>query len=112
MDNDIYEVSRDDYVGFLQQIKKECRDVQIYGRGEDCTEIKTYSKDNKRHFATRIIQDGCPERYFIIDMPLPSERSKPKAIKKITLETQEEVQTFFNILSKVIKENNNGRDIC
>jgi len=41
-------------------------------------------------------------------MPDDDERQPGKPIKKIVLETKEEVQTFFDILSKISKENKNG----
>ena len=107
--DDIYEVSRDEYVGFLNQIKPECRETEIIGRGEPYTELNVFSKDKKRHFATRIIQsleeDKSEEKYYIFDMPLNSERQAPKKVRKITLETKEEVQTFLNAIAKIQKEN-------
>ena len=104
MDKSVYEVTRDDYVGFMGQIIPECCDTEIIGRGEPYTEINTYSKDHKRHFATRIItsiedEDRSEEKYYVFDMPLNEERRAPKQVRKIVLETKEEVQAFFDALS-------------
>ena len=110
MDNDIYEVNRDDYVGFNSQIKQECKDTEI-SHLDNLTIIKVISKNTGKHLCSRIISD-TEEHYYIFNMPEDCERQPGQPIKKITLETKEEVQTFFNILSKAIKENNNGRDIC
>lgn len=40
-------------------------------------------------------------------MPLDEERQPPRAVRKITLETKEEVQAFFDALSKLKKEQDN-----
>ena len=108
--NDIFEVSRDEYVGFINQIKPECRETEIIGRGEPYTELNVFSKDGTRHFATRTIrsiqnEDKSEEKYYVIDMPLEEERQEPKRVKKIVLETQEEVQAFVDALSKLQREN-------
>ena len=69
MDNEIYRVERDEYVGFMD------------------------------------IPEEDEEQYYIFNMPDNDERQRGRAIRKITLETQEEVQSFFDALSKVMKEN-------
>lgn len=104
MISDIYEVTRDEYVGFLDQIKPECRDTQIIGQGEPYTELNIFSLDGKRHFATRTINEDGEEKYYVIDMPLDEERKPPKHVRKIILDTKEEVQAFVNILAKIQKE--------
>ena len=38
-------------------------------------------------------------------MPDNDERQRGKPVRKITLETKEEVQAFFDILSNISKEN-------
>ena len=106
MNNDIYEVSRDEYVGFINQIKPEMRLT------ETTTEngfhfIKTYSVKYGTHLCTRIVptdEVAELEHYFIFNMPRSEERCAPKPVKKIILETQEEVQAFFDIVSKISKE--------
>lgn len=111
--NSMYEVSRDEYAGFLDQIKPECRETEIIGRGEPYTELNVFSKDKMRHFATCTIQsiedeDRSEEKYYVFDMPLDEERQEPRRIRKIVLETKEEVQAFIDILAKIQKEKNNN----
>lgn len=103
MDNSIYEVCRDDYVGFNSQIKPDCKDTEV-SHLNDLTIIKVISKNTGRHLCSRIISDS-EEHYYIFNMPENYERQKGQAIKKITLKTQEEVQTFFNVLAEIAKEN-------
>ena len=103
MDNDIYEVTRDEYVGFVSEIKQECRDVEV-SHLEDCTIMKILSKKTGTHFCTRIVPENGEEHYFIFNMPLDEERQAGKPILKIRLESREEVQAFLNALSKISKE--------
>lgn len=104
MDNSIYEVSRDEYVGFMNEIKPSCYDTEV-SHLENCTIIKVSSKVTGTHFCTRVIPEEENEHYFIFNMPNDSERQAGKPVRKITLETKEEVQAFFDVLSKVMKEN-------
>lgn len=104
MDNSIYEVSRDEYVGFMSEIKPSCYDTEV-SHLENCTIIKVFSKKTGIHFCTRVIPEEDNEHYFIFNMPENDERQAGKPVRKITLETKEEVQTFFDALSKVMKEN-------
>ena len=107
MDNEIYEVSRDEYVGFNDQIKPEYKETAIFHL-EDCTIIKVISKKTGKHLCTRVIPEEDTEHYYVFNMPDDDERQPGKPVKKIVLETKEEVQTFFDILSKISKENKNG----
>ena len=104
MNNDIYEVTRDDYVGFLWQIKKEAMKVEEEN-SNDFHFIKTYSVNTGNYLCMRMIPSEDNkidiEHYYIFNMPEDSERQPPKPVRKIVLETKEEVQEFFNILSKI-----------
>ena len=102
MSDEIYEVSRDEFKGFMDQIRPECFIYKEYGYGYDSydstREIKIYSADETRHFASIKSIDGNP-KYYVYEMPHDDERRAPKRIMKVTLETQEEVQDFFNALN-------------
>ena len=110
MNNDIYEVTRDDYVGFLWQIKKEAMRVEEEN-SNDFHFIKTYSVNTGNYLCMRMIpsKDNKTdiEHYYIFNMPEDNERQPPKPVRKIVLETKEEVQEFFNILSKINKKDLN-----
>ena len=103
MDNSIYEVERDDYAGFIGQLNKSMCDVEQFYE-EDMTVIKIKSKKTGTHLCTRIIPQASNEHYFIFNMPLDEERIEPKPVMKITLDTKEEVQSFFNALNKIQSE--------
>ena len=110
MDNSIYEVDRDDYVGFIGQLNKQMMDVeQLYQ--DDLTIMKIKSKETGKHLCSRVITQDGPEHYYIFNMPEDSERIAPKPIRQIKLETKEEVQAFFDALNKIQKENKDGGTI-
>ncbi len=103
MYDDIYEVERDDYVGFIGQLNKQMMDVeQIYK--EDSTIISIYSKATGKLLCSCIIPQNDTEKYYVINMPEDNERVAPKRVLQIKLETQEEVQAFFDALNKIQKE--------
>lgn len=104
MDNSIYEVTRDDYAGVISQINPKTSDVETYHE-EYGTIIKIKNKDGV-HFTTRIIPEDDEEKYFVFTLPQGEDCLPPKAIRKITLETQEEVQAFFDVLNKIQKGEN------
>lgn len=100
MDNSIYEVTRDEYAGFIGQLNKQMCDVeQAYQK--DLTIMKIKSKKTGTHFCSRVIPQEGEEHYYVFNMPLPEERIAPKPVRQIKLETREEVQAFFDALSKL-----------
>ena len=102
MDNSIYEVERDEYAGFIGQLNKQMMDVEQYYEN-DLTIMKIRSKNTGVHLCTRIISDEG-EHYYIFNMPVDDERVAPKPVLKVTLDTKEEVQAFFNALNKLQSE--------
>jgi hypothetical protein len=110
MSNDIYEVTRDEYAGFIGQLNKQMMDVE-QSYQEDMTIVKIKSKNTGIHLCTRIIPEEGEEHYFVFNMPADDERVAPKPVLKITLDNKEDVQTFFNALNKLQQEKNNDRDI-
>lgn len=110
MKNDIFQVTRDQYVGFLSQIKPEARKI-ITEQNDNYTLYKVYSKLNNIHLCSRkIYNDKCGaniQRYYVYNMPLDEQRRAPIPVQKIILETKEQVQEFFNILNKLSQERSN-----
>lgn len=113
MDNSIYEVTREDYKGFVNQIKPECRDVKIEEIGETHIAAKIYSKKTGKCLCSRVAYsanygDPDPERYYIFEMPDNDERCAATPVQCITLTSKEEVQAFFDAVKKLQEEQNNG----
>ena len=110
MSNDIYEVTRDEYAGFIGQLNKQMMDVE-QSYQEDMTIFKIKSKNTGIHLCTRIIPEEGEEHYFVFNMPADDERVAPKPVLKIMLDNKEDVQTFFNALNKLQQEKSNDRII-
>lgn len=108
MDNiNIYEVSRDEYAGFLGQIKPDMREAKTIDYDNE-TILKVFSKNTGIHYCSRVIphNEQEEEKYYVYNMPQDNERQPPHAVRKIMLATREEVQNFFQILSKIQKGEN------
>lgn len=114
-DDEIYEVTRDEFKGFIDQLKSNCFVYEEYGfeDGPDEThEIKITSSDGKRHFASiKQFSKNEDVHYYVYEMPRDDERNPPKPIRKITLESPEEVQAFFEVLNKIHKEQKNDSNL-
>ncbi len=108
MIDDIYEVTRDEYIGFVEQIKPDARDVQVVHIDDDHVAAHIYSKNTGKHLCSRVAcsneSKNEPERYYVINMPEPEERKPPIPKRKIVLTTKEEVQALMDFLSKKSKE--------
>ncbi len=99
----IYEVERNDYVGFVGQLNKEkCEVEQSYE--EDKTILKIKSKATGTLLCEREIPESGEEKYYVYNMPADDERVAPKPVQIFNLETKEEVQAFFDILNKLQEE--------
>lgn len=103
MNEEIYQVERNDYAGFIGQINAKMTDIEEEIL-EDRHIIKIKSQKTGIILCARVIMNDGQEYYYVYNMPLEEERVAPKKIMQVKLETQEEVQEFFNALSKVLKE--------
>lgn len=105
-DNDIYEVERNEYKTFIEQLN-----VEKMNKEESWLEqlhiVKIISNKTGKHLCSRISDSELEEEhYYIFNYPDDDERIAPKPVLKINLDTKEEVQAFFNVLSKLQKEAN------
>lgn len=114
MNDSIYEVTRSDYVSFVEQIKPEFRDVQVSEIGTNHIAAKIYSKKTGKCLCSRVGYSGniddenyTTEKYYIFEMPDNEERRAPIPKVQLKLETKEEVQAFFNFLAQQNKEKKN-----
>ena len=106
MSEDIYQVERDDYVGFVRQLKPDSCDMKVI-ENSDYTIAEMYSKLTGALLCSRKVpvDEDAETLYYIYTMPEPSERQAAKPVRKLRLETREEVQAFFDVISKIYKEN-------
>ena len=112
IDKNLYEVSRNEYRGFIEQIKPECRRVEIEKVDKEHTAAKIFSINTGKCLCSRVtysVDYGTPdpEKYYVFEMPENYERQAPIPKQQIVLETKEEVQAFFDFLAEKIKKENN-----
>ena len=101
--DEIYQVERDEYAGFIGSLKTDCFDMEkVYQ--EEYTLIKLVDKETRQIVTKRIIYEDGKEEYFIYYLPDNTKRLAPKKIRQYRLESKEEVKTFFDILNKLQKE--------
>ena len=111
MDNSIYEVSRDEYAGFIGQLNKQMCDVEQFYE-QNMTIMKIKSKTTGTHLCTRIIPEDDVEHYYIFNMPADNERVAPKPVMKVSLDSKGEVQAFFDAINKIqLEAKKNAGDI-
>lgn len=110
MDNNIYEVTRDEYAGFIRQLAPGATELETYHE-EDQTILKVMSHKTGKHLATRIVPEEGEPHFFVFNMPNDDERVAAKPVMKVELESKEEVQNFFNALGKLQKEKESGRTV-
>lgn len=111
-DESIYEVSRGEYKGFVNEIKPEYRRVEVTQLDKKHSATKIYSTNTGKCLCSRVSYsvdygEPDPEKYYIFEMPENYERNAAIPVQKIVLETKEEVQAFFDFLAKQ-KEQENG----
>ena len=112
LDDSIYEVTREDYASFVEQIKPEFRDVRVMEIGARHNATKIYSKKTGKCLCSRVTHNGKigdpePEKYYIFILPDSDELQPPIPKLHLNLETKEEVQAFFTAISKLTKEHKN-----
>lgn len=112
MNNEIYEVTRNDYKSFIEQIipgsgKVEQIDAGVYHFTYIYSKKTGKKLCGKRSYIGEDTHKKHPEKYYIYEMPNDDERRNPIPKIKVVLETREEVQKFFDALSKANKENKN-----
>lgn len=106
MNESIFLVEREDYKALVERLKVEkIRTEKIEER--EYTIIKVFGIDSDECICSRkTYREGAnkPEEYYIFKLPEPDEWGDAIPKRKIILETKEEVQAFFDVLSKLRKE--------
>ena len=112
MESNIFEVSRNEYKGFVEEIKPECRRVEVVQISNNHMAAKIYSKKTGKCLCSRVAYCGKsdepePEKYYIFEMPDDDESQASIPVRQLVLSSKEEVQAFFDALSKLNKEKQN-----
>ena len=95
MYNEIFEVSRDEYNGFIDWLKPGSYQKE---NDNDGTEQRYVSKLTKKILCARI-NNSEEIKYYIFELPEPQEKlDQPIRRAKLTIETPEQLEALFTIL--------------
>lgn len=104
---EIFEVTKTDFRAFAERLKPECCRTETTQPEEDFLQMYTYSNRTGILLCGREKKLGFPEKCYIFNYPEEDEWGPAIPKMKLTLETTEEVQAFFDALKKM-KEQQNG----
>lgn len=104
---EIFEVTKADFRAFAERLKPDCCHTETTQPEEDFLQMYTYSNRTETLLCGREKKLDSPEKYYIFNYPEEDEWGPPIPKMKLTLETAEEVQAFFDALKKM-KEQQNG----
>lgn len=109
MDDSIFAVSWVEYKSLIEEIKPNCTEVKIDTSDNNRHITEVFSKKTGKLIARRVTSwdsetDTRQEEYYIFNLPDNDERGAPRQYVQIELHNKDEVQTFFNIVSKLMKE--------
>lgn len=100
MREELYSVTRDEYVGFVKQLIPAHMHTEKIENDDETASLKIYANRDDLLIAEQYFnKDGIYE-YYVYNMPADEDRQAPKPVQKIVLETPEEVKAFFEILEK------------
>ena len=110
MNEDIYEVDKEDYLGFLKTLKPDCF-IETQNKIDDWhyeiieTSILTKKITCKKKVTLDFNkQYVISEIYYIINLPESEETQEPTGKLHIELKTPEELKAFFKIISECSKK--------
>lgn len=102
MNDEIYEVSFDDYWHFLKGIKRECTMIE-----KEEEKVTIYSIKTGKRLAKH---EG--EKFYIFNTPDSDESIEPTPHIKLNLTTAEQVKTFFDFINEKNKERKDDGNFC
>ena len=103
MNEAIFEVSRTEYSAFVRTLKPEYRKVEVIKQNSYIYTNIYSSKTNTKLCSRKTPADQDSEEretYYIFNIPSSDERLPDIPVRKITLETKEDVQAFLNYISQ------------
>lgn len=103
---EIFEVTKADFRAFAERLKSECCHTETVQPEEDFLQMYTYSNRTETLLCGREKKLDSPEKYYIFNYPEKDEWGPAIPKMKLTLETAEEVQAFFDALKKMKEQQN------
>lgn len=104
--NEIYEVDKDAFTGYKDQLKMSCIRIENELKENEVTSSqKFYSITTDTLLCEKIQDTDSGEiKYYIYEMPQDNERKAAPAKRIIELQTEEEVKAFFDCINKALQE--------
>ena len=98
MDESIFLVEREDYKAFVERLTVEAIEVKKEELTRSSAATKVFSKKTGKCLCSRVYSKDDDEKYYIFDFPDDDEWGPPIPKRKITLETNEQVQLLFDLI--------------
>ena len=98
MDESIFLVEREDYKAFVERLKVEAIEVKEEELTRSSAATKVFSKKTGKCLCSRVYSAEADEKYYIFEFPDDDEWGPPIPKRKITLETNEQVQLLFDLI--------------
>lgn len=109
MGNEIYEVTYDDYRGFIDQLIPD-KIIHLAVGEEEYNVDKIYSKVSKRciceHWIPRASHEKELEEKFYIFIIPDEERKAARPIKRVQITEKEDAEKIMNILMNAMRKEN------
>lgn len=112
MNENIYEVTRQDYKAYVQTLNKKMMRIEEKELNRYHRIVKIYSLLTNKCLCSRVfdIRDASspnrdPEKYYIFEIAEAEESLPPVPTYRLELQTKKEVQKFFDFLSEQNKKN-------
>ena len=101
--NDMYKVEYEDYIGFVNQLKKGTFNSKVE-EYDTKKRLEIISNKTGKVLAAQEVYSDEESNFFIYEMPDDDERRAAPKVRKIVLKTEEEVKAFFELLNKAVKK--------
>ena len=100
---DYLEVDAAEYRSFVKELRPNFfhKEEEVFDTGKAYYII---NNDDDKLICGNLYDNETEEvKYYIVNMPNNEARLAPRSVRKIVLETEEEVKAFFDIINKTAK---------
>lgn len=100
---DYLEVNAAEYRSFVKELKPNFfhKEEEVFNTGKAYYII---NNDDDKLICGNLYNNETEEvKYYIVNMPNNEARVAPQSVRRIVLETEEEVKAFFDIINKTAK---------
>ena len=101
---DYLEVDAAEYRSFVKELKPNFfhKEEEVFNTGKAYYII---NNDDDKLICGNLYNNETEEvKYYIVNMPNNETRVAPQSVRRIVLETEEEVKAFFDIINKTAKQ--------